>query len=329
MNLKEILGNYYFTPQRFIGNLVDIPAVVLIYHRVAHLDNDQQMLAVKPDNFFRQIEYLVKNYNVLTIQEFDFLVNKKKQFPKNSILITFDDGYADNATNALPILESLNAQGLFFITTSNIDTKIEMWWDKLDNVFFTGKRLPGELSISINNRIYKFNTSTEKDKLTTYKTLHPLIKFNKKNIRDSITQKLFEWASIVDGNREEYRMLSSEELLSMDKSPSAIIGAHTHTHSPLSILSYDEQVDEVKRSKEILENLLSHPINYFSYPFGNRKDYNQNSLEVCKYIGFNFVCANFYFQVHRWTNKFELPRALVRDWEFDFFKMQVNKFFKY
>lgn len=329
MNLKETIAELYFRPQRFIANILDEPAVVLIYHRVAVLNRDPQMLAVKPDNFYRQIEYIKKNYNLLTVEEFDHLINGKNKFPKKSILITFDDGYADNMHNALPVLESLNAQALFFVTTSNLNTKEEMWWDQLDNIFFSEKDFPKELSISINKAEFKFATSSADDKLRTYRTLHPLIKFNKREIRDNILQTLFEWANIPINSREEYRLMTNDELLKMDRSPSAIIGAHTDTHTPLSILNFNEQIEEVKKSKEFLESLLDHPVKYFSYPFGNRKDYNKNSVEACKQMNFNFVCANFYFQVHRWTNKYELPRALVRDWDFEFFKKQINKFFRY
>ncbi|MCL5030330.1 MAG: polysaccharide deacetylase family protein [Bacteroidetes bacterium] len=329
MNLKEILADVYYTPKRFLSNLIDEPLVILIYHRVINLKNDPQMLAVKPDNFYRQIEYLKKNFNLLTVEEFDNLINNKNKFPKKSLLITFDDGYADNFINALPILESVDAQALFFITTSYLNTKEEMWWDQLDNIFSNSNKLPKELLIEINDLKYKYDTSTDGNKFKTYHSLHQLIKFNKKNIRDGIIQKLFVWANIEPKSREEYRMLTNEELLSMDQSSSVIIGAHTDTHTPLSILNFDEQLEDIKSSKEKLEDLLKHQVKYFSYPFGNRKDYNQNSVEVCNQIGFNFVCSNFYFQVHQWTNKYELPRALVRNWDFEYFKKQINKFFRY
>ncbi len=329
MNLKEIIAETYFRPQRFLANLVDEPAIILIYHRVAELNGDPQMLAVKPENFYRQIEYLKKNYNLLSVEEFDHLINGKNKLPKKSILITFDDGYADNAYSALPVLESLNTQALFFITTSSLNTYEEMWWDQLDNIFFSENELPKELSILISKTEFNFNTSSVGDKYKAYRTLHPLIKFNKKEIRDDILQALFKWANISIKSRNEYRMMNNAELLKMDRSPFAIIGAHTVTHTPLSILNFSEQFEEIKMSKGFLESLLNHPVKYFSYPFGNRKDYNKDSVEVCKQLDFNFVCANFYFQVHRWTNKYELPRALVRDWDFEFFKRQINKFFIY
>ncbi len=329
MKLKTLLSEIYFQPQRYFGNIIDLPSIILIYHRVSELNHDPQMLAVTPENFYNQIVYLKKNYNILSVEEFDFLINGKKKLPKKSILITFDDGYADNEYNALSILESLNTQALFFITTSCINTDEEMWWDQLDNVFFSDNDLPKELTISVNKTEFNFFTSSLKDKSNTYRTLHSLIKFNRKETRDYILQNLFNWANIPIRSRKEYRMMNNAELLKMDNSPAAKIGAHTVSHTPLSILNYNEQYEEIKISKEFLESFLNHSVKYFSYPFGNRKDYNRDSVEICKKLNFNFVCANFHSQVHRWTNKFELPRLLVRNWDTGVFKRKMNQFFRY
>jgi peptidoglycan/xylan/chitin deacetylase (PgdA/CDA1 family) len=115
----------------------------------------------------------------------------------------------------------------------------------------------------------------------------------------------------------------------MNKSGSAVVVAHTNTHTPLSILSYNDQYEDIKKSKDILEAAAKQPIKYFSYPFGNFKDYNNDSVEACRQLGFNFVCSNFYFQVHKWTSRYELPRALVRDWDFEYFTTQIKRFFRY
>ena len=232
MNLKKIIAETYYRPQRIIANFFDEPAVILIYHRVVELQRDPQLLAVKPDNFYRQIEYLKKSYNLLTVEEFNYLIHAKKKFPPNSILLTFDDGYADNLANAVPILESLSAQALFFVTTSNLNTGEEMWWDKLDQIFFSDKDLPNKLSILLNGREFNFDLSNEQMKQKTYNSLHPLIKFNKKDLRDDILKRLFEWAGLIPLERENYRMLQDSEVLRMAESNAAVLGAHTHTHTP-------------------------------------------------------------------------------------------------
>jgi peptidoglycan/xylan/chitin deacetylase (PgdA/CDA1 family) len=103
---------------RFCCNLIDSPALILLYHRVTNLPLDPQLLTVSPANFDEHLKFLNKNYNLIDLQEFaDCLINKRK-LPKRSVLLTFDDGYADNYLEALPLLENNKAQALFYISTS-------------------------------------------------------------------------------------------------------------------------------------------------------------------------------------------------------------------
>lgn len=86
---------------------------VLLYHRVDSLTSDRNQLAITPDEFYEQMRFLKKQFNILEVEEFDYLRSKEKRFPDRSILISFDDGYRDNDLYARPILESLNLQALF------------------------------------------------------------------------------------------------------------------------------------------------------------------------------------------------------------------------
>ena len=123
MKLRSFIGKIVPPTQRFLLNMIDRPALILLYHRVTSLERDPQLLAVKPDNFYRQIKYLKKNYNILDIEEFAYFKKDNKGFTKNSLILTFDDGYADNYLEALPILEKFNCQAIFFVTTLNTNTK--------------------------------------------------------------------------------------------------------------------------------------------------------------------------------------------------------------
>jgi peptidoglycan/xylan/chitin deacetylase (PgdA/CDA1 family) len=95
------------------------------------------------------------------------------------------------------------------------------------------------------------------------------------------------------------------------------------------VYDYEGQYNDVKKSKDLLEKWTGQKIRYFSYPFGGKRDYNKETLRVCEELGFDMAFANFYGQVHSWTNKYQIPRCLVRNWDFEFFKSQINKVFKY
>ncbi|HSP87180.1 MAG TPA: hypothetical protein VLN45_03550, partial [Ignavibacteriaceae bacterium] len=62
---------------------------------------------------------------------------------------------------------------------------------------------------------------------------------------------------------------------------------------------------------------------------GTRKDFNDDSLRISEEFDFDFVCANYHSQVHKWTNKYSLPRILVRDWKIDYFKNFITNSFRF
>ncbi|WP_231037959.1 polysaccharide deacetylase family protein [Pectinatus frisingensis] len=86
---------------------------VLMYHRIADVKNDRNSLSVK--KFAWQLNYLhKKNYHTITLNMlYDFYAIRKK-LPSKSILLTFDDGYADNYTAALPLLVKYKMTAVVF-----------------------------------------------------------------------------------------------------------------------------------------------------------------------------------------------------------------------
>lgn len=93
---------------------------VLMYHSIMYeKDNELRM----PKEMFReQMKYLKDNgYTTLTFDElYDFLHNNKP-VPQKSVVITFDDGYADNYTNAYPVLKEFGQRATIFMITSVVD----------------------------------------------------------------------------------------------------------------------------------------------------------------------------------------------------------------
>ena len=75
------------------------------------------------------MEYLKENFKIIPLVQ---LVQdiKTKKIPNNSIVITFDDGYADNLYNALPILQGLNIPATIFITAGHVGSNKPFYWDE-------------------------------------------------------------------------------------------------------------------------------------------------------------------------------------------------------
>lgn len=323
-----------FRPLRWSTNLFGSPAVILLYHRVLDLVPDPQQMAVHPDNFYEQVAFLKKRYHVATTEEFTDHLKRKKKFSRGTVLITFDDGYRDNFQYALPILESLDAQALFFITTSFLDTGRELWWDDLERILLGTKTKPHALALHIGQEKHRYDTSNEKTLWEIYALLQERLRLSHPDLIASVIKQLQLWAALPEDGREEHRLMNFQELKQMGCSPAAAIGCHTHRHAAIGVLEPGEQRQEILQSKQVLEGILDKPVRHFSYPFGSRKMlgsrryYNRDSLRIVKELELDMACANYYGQVHRWSNPYALPRILVRNWTKEVFQDKMKQYFR-
>lgn len=108
-----------------IINLKDVP--VLNYHKVDTLNH---ALSVSPQEFEEQMEYLHKSgYTTITPDQLMSYLKSGKQLPDKPILITFDDGYLDNYTNAYPIMKKYGFTATIFIVTNLVsnDPRFVTW----------------------------------------------------------------------------------------------------------------------------------------------------------------------------------------------------------
>lgn len=101
---------------------------ILLYHRIATVSNDPLMLCVSEKCFEEHLIFLKKHYNIIKLTELSERLLQNK-LVGNEAAITFDDGYKDNLTNALPLLEKYNVPATIFITTSLLGKRASFKWD--------------------------------------------------------------------------------------------------------------------------------------------------------------------------------------------------------
>lgn len=113
-----IIGLYIFLRKKYFKKYI---AVVLTYHRVND-NNNSPDITVSQKNFDSQIAYLVRNFNIVSIDKILDECRYRTQLEDDTIAITFDDGYKDNYTHAYPILKKYHAPFTIFVSTGYIDT---------------------------------------------------------------------------------------------------------------------------------------------------------------------------------------------------------------
>jgi peptidoglycan/xylan/chitin deacetylase (PgdA/CDA1 family) len=122
------LCNFYFQSTNKIKKRVQKTALILTYHRVDKVANDPHLLCVSPDNFENHLRFLKENYEVIPLPEL-LLRLRNKGLTGQEAVVTFDDGYRDNYTNALPLLEKYNCPATIFVTTGFLGQQASQSWD--------------------------------------------------------------------------------------------------------------------------------------------------------------------------------------------------------
>jgi peptidoglycan/xylan/chitin deacetylase (PgdA/CDA1 family) len=223
---------------------------VLLYHRV------HPKFGVHPKTFKKQMEFLKKYFNVLTIKD----LNKPK-FP--SVVITFDDGFYDFFLYAYPILKNLNLPSILFVSPERILNSDLVREDKSIADISTQKAFK--------------KSFLEKDN-SAFLSWGELKKIS--DIVDVQSHALTHRAAIGEGKPysppEDWRVYSLNSYYSIKPG------------TPLtSILVTDlnEARKELTQSRQILERKLNKEVNAIAWPWGI---YNETVVKIALESGYDY-----------------------------------------
>ena len=260
-------------------NIFKTRNAILNYHRICP-DNEMlrpnDELIVSAKKFRDQLIFLKKNYNLVSL---DNILNFE-QNTKTNISITFDDGYRDNLTYALPILNELKVPDTIYVITKFLENDFSIWWCELQDYIWKNSE---NIKFTYNEKKYDFSIKNNVEKTKCFEKLKQKIKklgkIEQEKLLSSITK-----TSIRKQFKNEF--LTREDLKLLSSNPLITIGAHTHNHLSLKNINGEECVYEIKTSKKILENLTSLEINHFSYPYGTKNDVGEREYKIVKKLGF-------------------------------------------
>lgn len=298
----------------------EIP-LALYYHRVIEFDDQGEyepsnpLICINKDLFEAQIRYLSANTNVVTLNDFVKGYSGQKSLPKNSILITFDDGYLDNFQNAFPILKKYRVPATIFLTTNRIGAQDLFWWDVLYAMIMRAESLDpfreaatalnwNDLLGKENSQRYRNGQKPLKERLFTALTLR-LQRMRQEDI-DLLLGTLKETTGIKESNVVR-DFLSWEEIREMSNHGISF-GSHSSTHANLSLLSEKELLRELRVSKEKIEEKTGIPVEALSYPYGIYDEKCEKAAEKSGYkVAFTTKRRNV-----SW-DRFSIPRTPIKE----------------
>lgn len=322
--------------------------VVLTYHRVARLDRDPQLLCVQPDNFMAHMEIIKRLAYPVQLEDMDGYFKTFNR--RKGIAVTFDDGYADNLHHAAPIVERSKVPITIFISTGFVDRSREFWWDYLERVFLGPSELPekvelvvGHETVNVDFRGYghwsindaaKYNRWNVLESVDptprhrVYRKLCELVKPLTPEVRRDTINRIEKWSGIENIARDTHKILSREDLKCLCQHAWINLGAHTINHVMLATSSDLEKESEIGGPQEFFEKLSLTPVDGFAYPYGMNLDFDDTSVRYVKQKRYKYACANYPGKLNYQTDRYKIPRFMVRDWSAGVFESHLRRWLR-
>ena len=292
--------------------------LILCYHRVAEGVEDPFYLCVRPHNFAAHLEEMSRSREPSTLAD----VSVPSRRPR--VVVTFDDGYRDNLTNALPIAESKGVPITFFVTSSILGNHNGFWWDRLGTLLRARPPHVTEIDLPVGSRNVRLplgSSGIRADLDSVRRHLQPLRVIEIERALDAISE---QW-QVGSAPPPDAGTLTPEDLLQLAASDTATIGAHTVDHVRLRDRPAREQQDTISGSKRELEQSIGRAVSHFAYPFGRRGDFDDRSVDAVRSAAFDTACTTLPGTARPSTDPYRLPRRLVMDWGRVRFRVQMQR----
>lgn len=274
---------------------------ILIFHRVYPARDP--LAPTEPDvaRFDRLMGFLRRGFNVLPLGE---AVTRLRDgtLPPAAACVTFDDGYADNLTLALPVLARHDIPATIFVAPGYLDGG-RMWNDTIIEsvrgasvavIDLTDLGLPRVAAGSLD------------EKRTAIATLLPLLKYRPLDERTRLAEVI---GARARATLPRDLMLTTDQLRALAADPRITIGAHTRLHPILASSMNEPAETEIRGSRQDLESTLQRPVDLFAYPNGRPdQDYRAAHVAMVRAAGFRAAVSTAQGVATASSDPFQLPR---------------------
>ncbi len=273
---------------------------ILIYHRVLREQDPLFPSEVDGARFDAQMRQVSRIFNVIPLSE---AVERLKSgtLPARAACITFDDGYADNAEIALPILKKRKIPATFFIATGYLNGGIMFNDSVIECIRMTDRKTLSLPSLGLD----ELPVQTVAEKRLAIGSILSSLKYKEPVLR----QELAEEIRSLTGIDTPARLMMEDEQVKLLSDSGMEIGGHTVNHPILASVDRETARTEILNGKEYLEALTGNPVRLFAYPNGKPdRDYLAEHATIVKELGFDAAVSTAAGVAHKKSDLFQLPR---------------------
>lgn len=287
---------------------------ILIFHRV--LSEPDPLLPGEPDaaSFDRLCAWVAEWFQVLSLDAAVACL-KRGDLPARAMVITFDDGYADNHEVAMPILQRHGLVATFYVATGFLDGG-RMWNDTvIESVRACQLPALDVAHLGING-LAKLPLGDDAQRRAAIRALLGSLKYRPVDERLQLVHQVVEAvAAPLPGGV----MLRSDQVKAL-RQAGMTIGAHTVSHPILLKLTAEQARREIDQSRQHLEAILGEPVRHFAYPNGvPGRDLSDATAKLVRDMGFDSAVTTAWGAARMGADSLQLPRFTPWDrsrWKF-------------
>jgi len=268
---------------------------ISMYHYTRDLVHSRypQIKGLDINLFEKQLEFFDSLFNVVTMEEVIEAIDGYRELPQDALLLTFDDGYIDNYTVALPILEKYGMQGSFFIPGKTFTEHKLLDVNKIHFILASGdskaisQRLKQRMEYyrgaefdfpPVEEMYAKYSEGSRYDDYDTIFIKQMLQTALPEKLRSIISSELLEEYVGIPEEVLAYELYMTEDQLATMKRHGMHIGLHGYDHYWLGNLEIADMKTDIDKALDVMSTFIDKDRWVMNYPYGSYND------EVIRYI---------------------------------------------
>ncbi|PIQ83383.1 MAG: hypothetical protein COV75_07855 [Candidatus Omnitrophica bacterium CG11_big_fil_rev_8_21_14_0_20_63_9] len=285
---------------------------ILMYHGVVpRLEGPAAFgdLFLSAGAFARQMRHLRRAFAVLSLDEAIDRLERRAPIPERAVVVTFDDGYRNTLTTALPIAQAAGVPVMVFVPSEQVNQERGLWFDILrvlvNECARQQQRVQLVNSLSIDGRLIKrpedtFLNLSQRIADLPHDQVEPIVAQLEAMERDTHLLERYP----------EFAIAGWEEWHAAVRGGHLTVGSHGLTHRNFSQMSPEERDAALRRSKQQIEQALSRPCQAVAYPCGA---WNEEVAQAAARAGYRCALTTDDGLNGPQRNLFKLHRTMIGD----------------